>query len=414
MDELLRSYASKRRELGRNEIHPATRRMLQGEITRVYSAEEQTGHRHLPVVLRRFWPQFAFGLSLFIILIGFVLPSHFSRHKNVRDTDLEFSREKVPPGNSPQMLENADLQRSQNAQGVEAPPNVAKSSPAEEVKIEAQHSAKEPAPIQLKDALETENKPEALTQPILRKELKELPVGRDRSSGGIGSLGVSRNGIQPVVPQAAPPEPQKKAEAPAGVETVNRGVATASKVRVLSAINSLTNLGNALRVTFHAQSNLLANARGFRGAIAPASTTPPLLANFQFEQLGDRVRLIDADGSVYDGIIQPAGGTNLPVTMELNVAPMIDNAAIVRFQASGTNQTFGEPVLITGQLLERTNQLPSPENTFAFKSVGTVARGVVTNGVKVTASRMPMRALVGTAILGDTNSISIRALSNEP
>src|SRR6188508_2367227 len=66
MDELLKAYAQERRKAPEPNLHPATRKMLQGEVSRVLgSANPQRSWFYR---FRSFWPQIAFGTSLCLIL----------------------------------------------------------------------------------------------------------------------------------------------------------------------------------------------------------------------------------------------------------------------------------------------------------------------------------------------------------
>lgn len=109
---------------------------------------------------------------------------------------------------------------------------------------------------------------------------------------------------------------------------------------------------------------------------------PRVLQQFQLEQVGDRVRITDADGSVYEGPIQPrAAGQNLAVASAVKPsAPRraVAEPAIARAQASqtdkraaapadgdetaggeeallftaiGTNQSTGQPVVFSGRVV---------------------------------------------------------------
>ena len=93
---------------------------------------------------------------------------------------------------------------------------------------------------------------------------------------------------------------------------------------------------------------------------APATPTPPpLLGNFRFEQRGGNVRVVDADGSVYVGQVEPEaksvnGGAHQAETARANTQSKgadttqqtVEN---FRFRASGDNRTLRKPVVFEGQ-----------------------------------------------------------------
>jgi hypothetical protein len=74
MDEALRSYAEERRKAPEVPLHPATRKMFQEEVRRVHQ-KAAGGRENSRSWLARFWPQFALGAAVFVVLvIGLVSP----------------------------------------------------------------------------------------------------------------------------------------------------------------------------------------------------------------------------------------------------------------------------------------------------------------------------------------------------
>src|SRR5512140_3288393 len=76
IEKLLRDAAKKRRdEAGAPmELHPATRRLLQGEVVRTF-AKPGRAHRSVFEVLGQLWPRFAWGVAIFAVLVvaGYML-----------------------------------------------------------------------------------------------------------------------------------------------------------------------------------------------------------------------------------------------------------------------------------------------------------------------------------------------------
>jgi hypothetical protein len=68
IEELLRAYAQKRREEAgdRFELHPATRRLLQGEVTRTFPQKEETASWLL--LLRGMWLRAGLAVSILLVL----------------------------------------------------------------------------------------------------------------------------------------------------------------------------------------------------------------------------------------------------------------------------------------------------------------------------------------------------------
>lgn len=123
-------------------------------------------------------------------------------------------------------------------------------------------------------------------------------------------------------------------------------------------------------------SQVQSNRRGALPEQAGAAAAP-VLAEFDFEQTGNRVRVVDADGSVYDGqIIEDAvkaddnskerARRDAAKTVELRKAATkqtaTDEGAAAdssgwNFRASGTNRTLQQPVTINGVLFATSTNL---------------------------------------------------------
>ncbi len=107
-----------------------------------------------------------------------------------------------------------------------------------------------------------------------------------------------------------------------------------------------------LTATGGAASSAASEARQRRGFLVKASPPKgsPVLANFTVEQSGSRVRLIDADGSVYEGEIGSIPTPEGPPAATLLARSTNAAPNMVAFAAMGTNATLRQPVRLTGQL----------------------------------------------------------------
>lgn len=396
IEELLRGYSRQRRKIAPPELHGATRKMLQGEVERVYGTQGAR-KRSWTSLFRRFWPQFAFGLSLFIILIGLLLPSRAPQRTIVQDSNRQ---EKAKEVSGPMVGKPSFEAPSQ------PPPivNNALSAP----------DASEPVPLAAQRPPETKS--------LKRERTEAVPPAQDSIAQSSEARGFNAVANAPAPPihsseiataqaeatqtQSATRFQRDKAKVEAAPATLSASEATSvpslAKVaapRSVTTVNALTNLGDALRTTFVASTNDVAG-------LPLTTTASPVLTRFNFEQLGEKLRITDEDGSIYSGVIQT---TPLPPT---NVVALLDNAAVYPFQAHGTNVTFGESVTIFGQLFQRTNTLPSPEDTFAFRTRTNAPPGAESKLRK--PAPMIMRAILGRAILGQTNEFQIKAFTQEP
>ncbi|MEK7706405.1 MAG: hypothetical protein AAB380_00205, partial [Verrucomicrobiota bacterium] len=115
------------------------------------------------------------------------------------------------------------------------------------------------------------------------------------------------------------------------------------------------------------------------GKIAKSGDIAPVLANFQVEQAGNQLRVIDSDGSTYLGKMNlPAAGQGAAVALEKKGAERLafkqeDKLAAGRLGAmqlaeqqgaqkfvcrvSGTNRTLNQQVVFTWNFVALTNEL---------------------------------------------------------
>jgi hypothetical protein len=108
-------------------------------------------------------------------------------------------------------------------------------------------------------------------------------------------------------------------------------------------------------------------------------TAASVLAEFDFEQTGNRVRVVDADGSVYDGLIEDAvkaddnskerARRDAAQTVEVRKAvtkqtvlseSVPTDAPAWNFRASGTNRTLQQAVTINGVFYANSTNLGGP------------------------------------------------------
>jgi hypothetical protein len=117
------------------------------------------------------------------------------------------------------------------------------------------------------------------------------------------------------------------------------------------------------------------------GSLAKERGSPAVLDAFQVEQTGNQLRVIDSDGSSYDGSIQFATAEALSDTVDetkrtgdfkskagLAVqqsfregVPESQAGQNYFFRVTGTNRTLQQSVAFTGNLLVLTNALPATE-----------------------------------------------------
>ncbi len=159
---------------------------------------------------------------------------------------------------------------------------------------------------------------------------------------------------------------------------------------------------------------------------ATLAKTAAVLANFQVQQNGDAIRVVDADGSVYDGALQPENALAQNGPAPAAPPPASTLAEVDRekiparrdemqsaqnyfFRVTGTNLTLKQNVVFAGNLLANfsvtSNAQQAPTGGFG----GSQAQSVLTNQLPWSSSR-----IAGTAVVSDTNSIEINAVPQAP
>jgi len=164
----------------------------------------------------------------------------------------------------------------------------------------------------------------------------------------------------------------------------------------------------------------------FRNTSASAKTAP-VLASFQLQQNGNTIRVVDQDGSVYNGFLQPpsAAVQNTPAPGKVNpvtAAPTLDKFANVNgneqqtaqnyfFRVTGTNLTLKQNVVFIGSLLVISNAAQILAPTVA----GNFGGGGVNNRSQENLADQPQQLpwsnsrIAGTAVIDDKNQIEINA-----
>jgi hypothetical protein len=408
MDEMLRTYAQERRKGVDVQLHPATRNLLQGEVRRVFGTEER---RPWWKRLRAFWPQLTFAGSMCLIMGIAIL----SLRESPRDEPAAMKESEVEllPRRDESALQEKDASSKLKGQTEEqsarsltelkqaAPPPEARApqgpvagnrdlrreevltrgmSPAQQPAIVPQERYRPPGDASarervLTDAATATAPSTTVSEMRLQKKLEAPAKAEDANQPALNEA---------VALQSAPEGPLKTVA----------GRSASPRPASVSLAADMTNLGAARRLNFVQVSNVSAKA------IAPSGSNA-VLTSFQVEQLGNSVKFLDRDGSVYSGELE---ATNSVAALALtDDARKLDSSAAYYFRVQGTNRTLGKNVVLTGEYLEQTNQAPSSLDTFAI-APGNAARQKV----------QPRFLIIGNATVGSTNQVPVRAVGNEP
>lgn len=395
IEKLLRACAEKRREEagGPLEVHPATRRLLLGEVERQFGkpASQATA---APGGHGRFWPRLAWSLAgagALAVLVLVLVPGREQAPKTLAKNELAA----LPAATA--------FPEPASAKAV-APPPVAVTEQAarreslmlDVVSPAAAEKAKQPGSNQNAAAVafasaESEA-PQSASSPVA--------------------------GTAPALPAAVPPSGALAESAGKKLESGALG----QQMREIPGAPALA--GQSQRLTLQTTDALVQNTWNFVQTAEPAfkerkdtSATAPLLANFEVRQTGPNLEIIDRDGSVYSGYWRNtpivsrygAGTGGARFTRALGAAQSAAPAAVggvvasssaansettsnYFFRVAGTNLTLNRQVVFTGNFWvptdnNGTNQVAQP--------VGGVLQNVPDANLPLLNSRISGKALLG-------------------
>ncbi|EEF58039.1 hypothetical protein [Pedosphaera parvula] len=472
IEKVLKSYAKKRQEdAGASlEMHPATRRLLQSEVARKFQkAGERSGGLNL---FSRFWPRFALGGSIFIVLmIGLWMV--ISQHPEPKaKMDLALDRESRLGVVKDETRLSARKSPAAEPFVPQAPSTPATDSfyLADENKTIFTVTNSSSKPVLSSSSTD-------LAKNLVRAEEADRPtpqlsarraIGQAGAAGSVDELKKKENAPQTSrsrdyalaatpPPVVAPTTPLQAGDAetlnaPAAASAINGGVATYSSGGALSSNLSMNGL-----LTWDLrrdQVEKVPSNSAFLLTEAPASSTQvfsrltmqnrgdtrtkaqdasPVLARFAVEQTGDQLRILDGDGSVYYGFynadeasksIQLQFNTEqfkqkTEVFADKNLAGEIPSKDTIHknkpfqkrfFRVSGTNLTLHQPILFTGNMTLSTNQFPQTFDFDRIQSTNSASSAGVGGGT--IQEREPQ--LEGKVVIGGTNQILINAAPVAP
>jgi uncharacterized membrane protein YgcG len=309
IEKTLRAWAKRRREDAGAplELHPATRKLLQDEISRLKS-----GPRREPgLFVRLLWSSpLRLALNLFAIAVlifaaAVFLPRLRNASSNLSaNPALLAENKRLPDQNGrPLSVESDNPGNAQPVPAVETATTIAAPPPVPAIAARKAEDLTANS-VALADNGTTYKTPVASAAPSVAPPAPTaVPLALDEE-------------------KLATPQPGA-AELP--VAPANQPAYVAVVVQKLSWINSPVSADR-------------------RDGAADKLGAAPMLASFRTEQAGDELRVIDADGSVYVG--------NLTAATEILDSNGAFRAAQTRaFRVTGTNLTRREPVVFTGNLI---------------------------------------------------------------
>lgn len=384
IEKLLRRYAKKRRDEagpGR-ELHPANRRALQGEVARQFpkpASKERSAFDEFMAAFSRRWIYAASVLVVLMVVAAVMLPS-LSKSKGKNQL-----AKNAPSSPAEAMIAPA------SAASVAAPARVAVDELAFVFETNSVASA---APTGFADNGREES------------ARSRLGVDRDSRSGG-GNFAPTRDSAANIA--SAPTVVENQGALYLGAKQEKETVlffggvpetrsanlaATASaelqvnksKGSVADALSpdktSLARGGGAqekdAEISYRQNfANDQPLAKKVMAVSGEAKAITPVLANFQIEQSGNKLRVIDGDGSTYHGEVAP----DLAYALAQNAAykndgkeklaskPRADQQqrmeGAYQFRVEGTNRTLNQQVVFTWNCVPITNTLAFSNSSFA-------------------------------------------------
>jgi len=407
IEKLLRDYAKKRRaDAGEpREMHPATRRLLQGEVARQFP-EAKRGGSSLVEFFARWRPGLAYGICALVVVavsVPLLLPtfrtgsSESQLAKVASEEELADKKlQSIAPTMSaaPALREADEKSPPRGAErSNEAPQTALAFADAEQAKDDARG---------LRRDLQKEKSPAA--QPQSSDALVRIAPAPSPPPSQITSLDQSPKRAVEVSRFEPPAQESRRAVAgtpPADVGGISLAARSPSVTPASAAPPTATSPETAAFSQRYgipasasaaaAQKSQTANAVRFRRSASVGADASLVLTTFQFEQAGDQLRVIDSDGSTYSGTISsPAMGAYGENKVELKGGPVTkagESAAVQAlskpagdnyqagqnyfFRVTGTNRTLKQPVVFAGNLLILTN---APAAGQALVSQTAVAR----------------------------------------
>lgn len=411
IEKLLRDCADQRRQKAGPplELHPATRRLFQGEIERQFGRPTSQAFSARDW-LRRFWPRVAFavaGAAALVALIGVLVPTH--PHPAERLAKNELSPAPAAEESAQQNLRRTAVMPQSTEQERAAPSQMlgtASARPPQAIAAQASANFESEAPT-APSAL-----PPQAPGSVARENPLTLAAAAARPTGSLDTLST-----------------EKALEQRTEVQGGNRGgLKTAVAFNFAEANKDL-----AARNAW----NFIQTGPAARTVQAgKATSTVPLLATFEVQQSGPMLEIIDHDGSVYKGYWQNATTTDAingtadgprfapalsagatrqqsaaPANYSLAATPVpLPTVSNYFFRVTGTNLTLNRQVVFTGNF-----SVPASKAGQPFENSNQLQQKDAASLQNLQNSQLPLlnSRISGTALL-DGQKLEINAVPEKP
>jgi hypothetical protein len=438
IEKLLRAFAKKRREQAGDPaaLRPAARQRLQQEISRRSAAKSAGGF--LANLFSTFQPRLAFALcSLAILVIGgwLLLPLLTGRKPptlaaaNTMSAKTS-SKEKVatpptlapPPETTPALASDKDS-RTADASVAALTPAQPSEAPANSPTISSTIGSAKQVNMAENGVAQT-NSITGITVASApspaRQAFKTESVAADSFSGASTlNKDVADHAVQPT------PAPVKPAPVTAPilaesdqVKKLETQKQPAPPAATSAAFYNLAKVKATAELPVASQNfNRMEPAADGKRALGLLSVPAPVLASFRLEQNGNDLRVVDADGSVYTGVMQmareeiPAATFSAPPKIKPSAPPPVkastpSAAQNYYFTVAGTNRNLNQNVVFSGNLIPFTNTLHPRSNVGGFGGAMPAARAAPAMPEPWSLSNS---RISGKAVIGNEKEIEVNA-----
>jgi len=473
IEKLLRAYAKKRRAQAGDplELHPTTRRLLQGEITRnAPQPDEEDASVTLWELFRRRWAVLL-GFALMVFFGATLFLPALSKSKSKTQKTAAMTRyHLIEIGTALRMF--AEDNHECLPASLDEMTNELQLDLASTLFIDPQNGRRF---VYVGGGKNLNNLPSNSVLAYSPTDKKGRAVlfadGRVEVVNGVRFAGLTNRAVQELAfakdsarrqlaatpaaatiasgNAAAPPSfsGQVKAEdhrketkladlginAPSGELAAKTPAASAATMdRVTAAQPGEVQFASAASHNFALN---LQNA--FKNTITPAKVVP-VLVNFQVQQNGNAVRVVDADGSVYDGSLLPEGAVGQigpappapPPAAPVTAPAQVDQAKTIAsreesqtaqnyfFRVTGMNRTLNQNVVFAGNLLAIAGAATNSQQSLNGRGGlgGGGAGGDQLQSAITNQNQLPWAnsRIAGTAVIADTNHIEINAVPQSP
>jgi len=456
IEKLLRAYAKKRRADAGDplKLDPALRRQLQAEVRRRAAKPDEDESMSLWQLFRQQWV-FLVGFALVMFFLGALLLPALSTSKNKAQSVSVLANLKVIGAGAQLAAEDANgnlpasldaLTNQYVSAAVLTDPQSGKrfiyAAGGKNLGMLSSNTvlAYSPEDRNGRAVLLADGTVEHATRERF-KELTNAPVLALAKDNGISLMGGSAN---TGLPMAEPPAPAPAL--PAGNLAMDKVSDVPAKGQpAIQTVNATFTATETESIQFDSQAAQLARKQigalqnSFRNN-AVSLGAPVVLANFLVQQTGNAIRVLDADGSVYDGAMMDYHATANSTPVE--APPALTREQLVKrmaapasqqnspqnnyfFRVTGLNRTLKQNVVFTGSLTMASNSL-----AYGAGGIGGVGisggEALATNSLIQSQVQAPTQQLSqnrpqsviwsnaridGTAVVSDTNFIKIDAIS---